>query len=152
MTLPLWDESDWNNSFSGDDWDNDSCMALSDVPQRQRAKKGSGRESKANAPDPYDNYDMEKSPVFFALMLAGHARIHSQALFQFCKAIEEKACLEKIILTTRNRPAHRRKPNIYHWLDENGDMIWRFLSDPDVMKHLETRDGRPQNGRMHVND
>jgi hypothetical protein len=88
--------------------------------KHNRIKKGQGPESRWNAPDLYDYYDYQiESRAYARLSQLGYPNLSMICLIQLSTQIEKILRLRSVPLTLRKRPAKRRKPNAYHWLDEN---------------------------------
>jgi hypothetical protein len=100
--------------------------AFLDCPEsvRPRVRKGQGPESKKNAPDLHDLYRFEARSVAYARMVAlGHRNVSLVQIVQIGGFIEEQLRAAYAPISQRNRAARRRKPNAFHWLDEN----WRCM-------------------------
>jgi hypothetical protein len=89
-----------------------------------RVKKGDGPESRRFAPDAHDGYQFESTSVtYFRIRQLGFQRIHMPTLVRLSNMVESDLVGRGIRPTPRNRNARRRKPNAFHWLDENWQMI-----------------------------
>lgn len=96
----------------------------------QMKKKGWGPESKARAPDPHDSYDFEtRSPAYARLTFLGYRFIRREEIVRLCGKIEYLLLSQDKAMTERNRAARRRKPNAFHWLDENWSEITPQIYD-----------------------
>jgi hypothetical protein len=104
---------------------------------RQRTKKGFGPESKTNAPDQYDSYDFQRrSPAYIRLRLLGHESFTLSDVVHLCSSMENMLLAQGRPITERNRAARRRKPNAFHWLDENWSQITPQMYDPTAFAIL----------------
>jgi hypothetical protein len=102
----------------------DPCFAL------QSKKKGWGPESKARAPDPHDSYDFQRcSPAYARLTALGYKFIRLEEIVHLSSKIEDVLLSQDKAMTERNRAARRRKPNAFHWLDENWSEITPQIYD-----------------------
>jgi hypothetical protein len=91
---------------------------------RSRVRKGDGNDSKAKAPDKWDNYDYRlSSPAFARVLCLGYKGIALGALCTVLDRVEDQAREDGISLTPRNRAARRRKPCAFHWFDENWSLV-----------------------------
>jgi hypothetical protein len=88
-----------------------------------RTKKGEGPESRQRATDRWDNYQANRGVSFSRLGQLGHPGITLAQLQKLCDKIAVFMRTRNIVLTGRNRWAKRRKPNAFHWLDENWGKI-----------------------------
>jgi hypothetical protein len=85
-----------------------------------KIKKGDGAESKRNSPDEHDDYDFEReSWSYIHMRIMGYDHITLDQVALIGKVIRRSLRQIGIFLTPRNRPARRRKPNAFHWLDSN---------------------------------
>jgi hypothetical protein len=83
-------------------------------------KKGEGPESRSRHPDPHDSYNFSKlSPSYQRMAELGYVTVTLTAVVKLCDQIERTLVEQGQQLTVRNRFAKRRKPNAFHWLDEN---------------------------------
>jgi hypothetical protein len=97
---------------------------------REKTKKGYGPESKAKAPDPHDYYDFETlSPSYIRLRLVGYEGFTLDDIVLLCNRVENLMLMHGRPTSDRNRAARRRKPNAFHWLDENWSEITPQLYD-----------------------
>lgn len=106
-------------------------------PTRPRRRKGTGPESKAVAPDHHDSYDFQtRSPAYIRLRMLGYEHFSLGDIVHICSVIERVSHAQGKRLTRRNRAARRRKPNAFHWLDANWDIIAAYAYDPAVIAVL----------------
>jgi hypothetical protein len=85
-----------------------------------QVKKGQGPESKFRHPDPHDDYNFPKLSASYQRMAElGYATVTLTDLVRLCNQIERRLLEQGQQTTIRNRFAKRRKPNAFHWLDEN---------------------------------
>jgi hypothetical protein len=106
-------------------------------PRYNLVKKGMGPESKRKSPDRHDRYKYEKSSLAYGrLRLLGFPRINVPELVHIGNILENFLRRHGIALTPRNRAARRRKPNAFHWIDENWASIPRRLYDHALMAVL----------------
>jgi hypothetical protein len=116
-----------------------------------RIRKGFGSDGKAFAPDQYDKYQFETiSPAFLSLRLFGYDGITLSDLCRVSVIIQTQAREKGIVLTSRNRAACRRKPCIFHWLDENWNRIRDFYRNA-VFTILGTTNGTRKRGPKKTN-
>jgi hypothetical protein len=95
-----------------------------------RVKKGWGPESRAKAPDPHDFYDFQRSSeAYVRLRVMGYQFFTLADIVHIGSRVEDLLLSMEKPMTERNRAARRRKPNAFHWLDEN----WPNIS-PDMFK------------------
>jgi hypothetical protein len=100
--------------------DEDAEIPHSVPLQYNRIKEGTGPESKQGSPDRYDYSAFERYSVAYArLRLLGYHGINIHELVHVRNIIENFLGRTGIRLTGRNRAAPRRKPNAFHWIDEN---------------------------------
>jgi hypothetical protein len=86
--------------------------------------KGEGAGSKANSPDQHDDYPFETISFAYANIVAmGYRAISLVQIVRISRLIEEVLRRANVPVSQRNRAARRRKPNAFHWLDEN----WPFI-------------------------
>jgi hypothetical protein len=115
-----------------------------------KVRKGDGPESKRNAPDPFDAYLYQAcSPAFARIVRLGLRDISLVALIELSDAIERELCRRKWRFTPRSRIVKRRKPNAFHWLDENWATV-ALIFDFKLLEIIGKRaaiDGQPVNRR-----
>jgi hypothetical protein len=139
----LFGESFWSFDRSSND-QSQKQAAVTQFPVsaespriRQRTKKGTGPESKANAPDRHDSYDFQNcSRAYMRLRVLGCELLTLSDIVHLCAMIESLCQARGKRMTQRNRAARRRKPNAFHWLDENWDVIAPYMYDPAVFAIL----------------
>jgi hypothetical protein len=111
----------------------------------QRTKKGWGRESKANAPDQHDCYDFEKcSLACIQLRQMGYKSLTLTDIVHIGGKVENLLLAQERPVTERNRAARRRKPNAFHWIDENWPNIDSDMFEKAVLAVL----GKPDCPRI----
>jgi len=89
-----------------------------------RVKKGDGPESRSNFPDPHDSYDyIALSPSYRRLSELGRGAITMAEVTRLLRIVDSLLADSMKKLTVRNRWANRRKPNAFHWLDENWSLV-----------------------------
>jgi hypothetical protein len=116
-----------------------SQSSLNLTPRPNKVKRGTGAESKARMPDRYDNYPFEsQSLAYWRILLLGYSGIHLSDLVRLGNVLEQSMEAQGTTLTPRNRAAHRRMPNAFHWLDENLAVIPVALYDRAVVGVLGT--------------
>jgi hypothetical protein len=99
-------------------------------PNHNRIKKGQGPESRRNAPDLYDDYRYQtESHAYARLLELGYPNLSVTRLIQLSNKLEDILLFKNVPLTLRKRAAKRRKPNAYHWLDENWVQIEPIFDD-----------------------
>jgi hypothetical protein len=100
-------------------------------PRRRpnQTKKGEGPESKQHAADEWDDYQASRGMSCPRLSELGRAGITLAQLQKLCDNIAAFMKAKNITLTKRNRWAKRRKPNAFHWLDENWGTISSVFDD-----------------------
>jgi hypothetical protein len=115
-------------------------------PAHKSRSKRPGRDSKKNAPDPYDNYLFElESKAYRRIKELQYDGITCSSLSKVAQVIERQAREKGMMLTYRNRSAQRRKPNAFYWLDSNWDRIsWCF--DQAIREVLNTTKGIKKRG------
>jgi hypothetical protein len=90
------------------------------APRRNKVRKGQGAHSKQMMPDPFDHYAFKtKSIAYVRLVGLGYPNISLIKVLAVCEVIQSIMQADGIRLTERNRPAKRRSPCAFHWLDEN---------------------------------
>jgi hypothetical protein len=103
-----------------------------------KVKKGDGCESKRLAPDPYDDYPFTKaSPAYQRLKFLNAEFLSFPGLLEIGSCIEKTLQLQNAPLALRNRAARRRKPNAFHWFDENWCFISLAMFDSLVIRSLQ---------------
>jgi hypothetical protein len=116
------------------------------APHSCKMRKGDGPESKRNNPDPFDGYLYQaRSPAFARIVRLGLREISLVTLIQLSNAIERELSNRKWRFTPRSRVVKRRKPNAFHWLDENWPTVG-LIFDSKLLEIVERRapaDGRP---------
>jgi hypothetical protein len=112
-------------------------------PSGHRMKSGTGPESKRESPDPFDCYPFQTYSISCArLRMLGFMSISVPDLVRVGNIIENFLEHHAIPLSPRNRAARRRKPNAFHWIDENWTRIPWLLFDraiTAVLTKTETR-------------
>jgi hypothetical protein len=120
-------------------------FAAIESPKREsyrRTRKSWKSESKASAPDEHDHCDFEHhSPAYLRLRLLGFSQISLQKILHIGGLIEDLAQTRGVTITQRNRAARRRKPNAFHWLDENFHAIRPSVYDQAVLAVLGNASG-----------
>jgi hypothetical protein len=108
-------------------------------------RKGEGADSKVMMPDPFDQYNFRTKSIAYARMLGlGYQNISLINVLAVCEQIQGMAQTNSIALTERNRPAKRRSPCAFHWLDAN----WAKYG-PQVFDHaVFTTMGMPSGPRL----
>jgi hypothetical protein len=110
-------------------------------------RKGAGKDSKAKAPDEWDNYDYRIcSPAFNRVVRLGYKGIVLEALCEVLDKVEDQAREDGILLTPRNRAARRRKPCAFHWFDENWSLVEKIYTTT-VREVLGETSGLKRRGR-----
>jgi hypothetical protein len=95
-----------------------------------KTKKGWGPESRAKAPDPHDFYDFQsRSSAYILLRVMGYKFFTLGDVVRIGSHVEDLLLAKDTPMTERNRAARRRKPNAFHWLDEN----WANIT-PEMFK------------------
>jgi hypothetical protein len=108
-------------------------------------KKGHGPESKKNAPDIHDSYDYEaRSVAYGRVILFGYPGISLCDLVRIGNMIQNMSIARGLLLTPRNRAAKRRKPNAFHWIDENWKTITPMFYDQVVSLVLKNSSSKPR--------
>jgi hypothetical protein len=93
-------------------------------PQRARARRGEGPESKAKRPDRYDRYRYRELSISYARLAGlGYLKVSLISVVKICNMIESAMTDAGVIISVRNRAAKRRMPCAFHWLDENWGVI-----------------------------
>jgi hypothetical protein len=121
---PVWNDSDGTRPSS-------SARRQSQLlHQGPKIKKGWGPESRAKAPDPHDFYDFQRSSdAYICLRVMGYRFCTLDDIVHIGSKVEDLLLAKDRPMTERNRAARRRKPNAFHWIDENWSNI-----DPDMFK------------------
>jgi hypothetical protein len=122
-----------------------------------RTKKGWGPESRARAPDPYDNYDFQRfSNAYIRLRVMGYEFFTLADVVRIGNIVEDQLLAKEKPITERNRAAHRRKPNAFHWLDENwpnitaemfNNAVIAVLGDPSYPRVRRRHGVKPSDGK-----
>jgi hypothetical protein len=117
-------------------------------PVKQKAvRKGCGAESKRCAPDPHDNYSFQtKSLAFARIVHLGFQKVTLTELVRICNFIENFMRFTNCRMTDRNRPARRRTPCAFHWLDTNLPVIGMQLFDNAVISVIGGREKKKGQG------
>jgi hypothetical protein len=90
------------------------------APRRNKVRKGHGADSKRMMPDPFDHYPFKTKSISYARLVGlGYPNISLINVLAVCQAIQSIMQANGIRLTERNRPAKRRSPCAFHWLDAN---------------------------------
>jgi hypothetical protein len=90
----------------------------------QRVRKGDGAESKKKSPDQYDQYHYKAKSVAYARITAlGYRTISLVQIVRIGGFVENWLQAAHMPMSERNRAARRRKPNAFHWIDEN----WQWM-------------------------
>jgi hypothetical protein len=117
-------------------------------PQFNRIKKGTGPESKCGSPDKYDRYPFDTCSIAYGrLRLLGFLEISIRDLILVGNIIENYLEDQGVRLSRRNRAAHRRKPNAFHWIDENWTRIPAGLYDNALFTVLSGGNPNQKQGR-----
>jgi hypothetical protein len=103
--------------------------------KQNKIAKGDGEQSKANRPDPYDEYPFEtKSRSYYRILTLGYRKVGLAQIVQIRTFIENAFKRTGLQFRSRNRAARRRKPNAFHWIDANSPMVGMALLDAAVIK------------------